>query len=426
MTDVVSRTEALSSEELLGLIVGERWFMSKTREPSAARVSGVVEVPGGPPPASIAIVEVEYPEGTHDLYALALRLDDGVVDALDDPAILRRIAAVAGVRTPCEDVRPMGVEQSNSTVVLDDRHVLKLFRRLEAGPNPELEMLRVLGLHEFRHAPLLEGWIDHLGRPLETTLVLVTGLVDAAGGGWELTVESLRDDPGWLPARAERLGEVTGEMHSTLAAGSGDPAFEPEEPSAEAIPLLAARVDEQVERLFADLPDLPALAPVRGRTDDLRLLVREYGSVGPSGLFIRVHGDYHLGQVLWERSGDWVVIDFEGEPARPLPERRRRASPLRDVAGMLRSFSYAAEAAPLLVPGAAAPPGWEEECRRRFLAGYRGALDGRLLPASEAGAERLLALFELEKLLYELRYEVENRPDWAPIPVAALVKLLEG
>jgi trehalose synthase-fused probable maltokinase len=214
-------------------------------------------------------------------------------------------------------------------------------------------------------------------------------------------------------------------MHSTLAEGSGDPGFEPEEPSAEAIPLLSARVDEQVERVFSELPELEELEPVRGRTDDLRLLVRDLAHTGPAGLFIRVHGDYHLGQVLWTTAGDWVVIDFEGEPARPLPERRRRASPLRDVAGMLRSFTYAADAAPLL-SGVAPPDGWEKRCREAFLAGYRTTADLRLLPPSEVGGERLLALFELEKLLYELRYEVENRPGWAAVPVAGLVRLLEG
>ena len=425
MTDPGTQVEAYPAERLLELIAGQRWYMSKSREPSGARVAAVVELPGGPPPAAIAIVEVGYPEGTHELYALALRVDGDAADGLDDPGIVRRVAALAGVRTPCDQVRPMGVEQSNSTVVLDERHVLKLFRRLEAGPNPELEMLRVLGLHDFAHAPLLEGWIEHVGPPLETTLVVVTALVDAVGGGWELTIDSLRHDPGWLPARARRLGEVTGELHSTLAAGSGDPHFEPEEPSAEAIPLLSARVDEQVDRLLADLPELPQLRPLQGRLDDLRRLARELAYTGPAGLFIRIHGDYHLGQVLWSAAGDWIVIDFEGEPARPLPERRRRASPLRDVAGMLRSFTYAADAGPLLA-GLSPPGGWVGQCREAFLAGYHDTVDGRLLPPSGVGAERLVELFELEKLLYELRYEVENRPDWAEIPVAGILRLLEG
>jgi trehalose synthase-fused probable maltokinase len=285
-------------------------------------------------------------------------------------------------------------------------------------------MLRVLGREGFEHAPRLEGWIEHEGRPLETALVVVTALVAAVGGGWELVLDSFGSDPGWLPARAHRLGEVTGAMHSTLASGADDPHFEPEEPSAEAIPLLAARVDEQVERLFADLPPLTDLVLVESRTEDLRALVRELAHIGPAGLFIRVHGDYHLGQVLWSEGDDWVVIDFEGEPARPLPERRRRASPLRDVAGMLRSFAYAADAARVL-RGIEPPAGWMEECRSSFLAGYRGTVDSRLLPASQAGAERLIGLFELEKLLYELRYEVENRPDWAAIPVAGVLRLLE-
>jgi predicted trehalose synthase len=423
VTDVVSRVEALSSEELLALIVGQRWFMAKAREPAAARVAGVVEIPGGPP-AAIAIVEVGYPEGTHELYTLALQLEPDVVDGLGDPAFVRRVAEVAGVQTPCTSVRPMGVEQSNSTVILDERHVLKLFRRLEAGPNPELELLRVLGRHDFRHAPRLEGWIEHLGRPLETTLVVVTALVDAAGAGWELTMGSFRGDAGWLPDRARRLGEVTGLMHATLASEPGDPPFEPTEPSAEALPLLAASVDEQVERLFADLPMVAELAPVESRTEDLRALVRELAHTGAAGLFIRVHGDYHLGQVLWSADDDWIVIDFEGEPARPLPERRRRASPLRDVAGMLRSFAYAADAAPFL-QGVEAPAGWVDRCREAFLAGYRETVDPRLLPPSGVGADRLLALFELEKLLYELRYEVANRPDWTVIPVAGLTRLLE-
>jgi trehalose synthase-fused probable maltokinase len=235
---------------------------------------------------------------------------------------------------------------------------------------------------------------------------------------------SFRGDAGWLPDRARRLGEVTGLMHATLASEPGDPPFEPTEPSAEALPLLAASVDEQVERLFADLPMVAELAPVESRTEDLRALVRELAHTGAAGLFIRVHGDYHLGQVLWSADDDWIVIDFEGEPARPLPERRRRASPLRDVAGMLRSFAYAADAAPFL-QGVEAPAGWVDRCREAFLAGYRETVDPRLLPPSGVGADRLLALFELEKLLYELRYEVANRPDWTVIPVAGLTRLLE-
>ena len=420
---LAERVESLSSDELLALIAGERWFASKYREPESAQVVGCHTGDD----VVVALVEIRFPEGTHDTYALALgTADDGsLVDALGEPALARRLLALAGVRAEGRSLRSMGVEQSNSSVVVDERHVLKLYRRLEAGPNPELEMLRVLGARGFPHAPPLEGEIEHRESPIEATLAVVAGFVLARGGGWELTLDSLEGEADWLPRRARRLGEVTGAMHTALAADPEDPHFAPEEPSAESVALLAASVDEEIERLFRDLPDLPALVAVAGRSGELRDLCQALAQIGPPGLLIRVHGDYHLGQVLWSASEDWVVIDFEGEPARSLPERRNRYSPLRDAAAMLRSFAYAEDAAKLL-RGVDAPAGWEERCREAFLEGYREDVDPRLLPPSSAGADRLLALFELQKLVYELRYEIANRPDWVGIPVAGLVRLLEA
>ena len=128
--------------------------------------------------------------------------------------------------------------------------------------------------------------------------------------------------------------------------------------------------------------------------------------------------------MLWA-SGDWLVIDFEGEPARPLAERRRKRSPLRDVAGMLRSFAYAASAASIL-RGVEVPEDWEQRAREEFLAGYMATVDHSLLPAGEEAMARLLAIFELEKAVYELRYELDNRPDWISIPVAGILRLLES
>jgi trehalose synthase-fused probable maltokinase len=154
--------------------------------------------------------------------------------------------------------------------------------------------------------------------------------------------------------------------------------------------------------------------------DRLRL-ISHVGAVGKS---IRTHGDYHLGQTLWTGK-DWVVIDFEGEPARPLPERRRRRSPLRDVAGMLRSFAYAASAVRIL-RGGDPPAGWEQRAREEFLEGYFGVVERSLVPPSEEARTRLLAVFELEKAVYELRYELNNRPDWVGIPVAGILRLLES
>jgi maltokinase len=420
---LAERVESLSSDELLSVIAGERWFASKAREPESAEVVGCHAADGE---VVVALVEVRFPEGTHDTYALALGEADGrLVDALADPRLARELVAIAGVRTEGRSVRPMGVEQSNSSVVVDELHVLKLYRRLEAGPNPELEMLRVLGARGFAHAPPLQGEIEHREAPIEATLALVAGYVPSHGGGWELALASLSDDREWLPNRARRLGEVTGAMHAALAADPEDPHFAPEAPSAESVAILAASVDEEIERLFSSLPELPALAPIAGRSGELRDLAQGFAQIGPPGLAIRVHGDYHLGQVLWSNREDWVVIDFEGEPARSLPERRNRYSPLRDVAGMVRSFAYAEDAARLL-NRVDVPKGWEARCRALFLEGYHDTVDPRLLPAGNSGSDNLLALFELQKLVYELRYELGNRPDWVSIPVAGLVKLLEA
>jgi trehalose synthase-fused probable maltokinase len=145
--------------------------------------------------------------------------------------------------------------------------------------------------------------------------------------------------------------------------------------------------------------------------------------VGVGGKLIRHHGDFHLGQTLLSPRG-WMILDFEGEPARPLLERRRKRSPLRDVAGMLRSFAYAASASDVQ-RDAPAPEGWEQRAREAFLDGYFNTVDPTLLPAGQGATNKLLQIFELEKAVYELRYEVNNRPDWVSIPVAGIARMLE-
>ena len=410
----------LSSDELVGLIADARWFAAKGRTLESAEVVGVPVADGL---FALAIVEVRFAAGTHEHYLVALGEDDGPVEVFERPEVATRLAALAGVGAEGARVRSLGVEQSNSSVVLDELHVLKLYRRLEAGPNPELELLRALAARRFPNAPRLEGALETQGPPLETALASVTALVPSLGGGWELTLDSLGDDSSWLPDRAWRLGEVTAALHSALA-NDADPAFAPEEPSAESLGLLAAAIDEEIASTFASLPEDDALGAVAHRAEDLRDLVQELAAAGAAGLSIRTHGDYHLGQVLWTAAGDWVVIDFEGEPARSLPERRRRRSPLRDLAGMTRSFAYAADAS-VLMNGVEPPEGWLERCRGSFIDGYLSAADERFLPPSRSGFDRLLALFELEKLVYELRYEARNRPAWASIPVVGLLRLLE-
>jgi len=286
-------------------------------------------------------------------------------------------------------------------------------------------MLRFLTERGFEHTAALEGYVAYEGRPLEATLALLQEFVPAKGDGWELALDSLeRGEPDWIPDHARRLGEVTALLHNALASDPADPHFAPEDPSTEALALLSASVDEEIEHVFTALPDSPALEQVRGRGEEVRDHLRLLTNIGHVGRVIRTHGDYHLAQALWTSEGDWLILDFEGEPARAVTERRRKTSPLRDVAGMLRSFAYAASAAKIQ-RGVDPPEGWEERCRTVFLDGYIDTVEPSLLPSTRDQVERLLAVFELEKAVYELRYELHNRPDWVAIPVAGILRMLE-
>jgi len=323
------------------------------------------------------------------------------------------------------DVRPIGVEQSNSSVVFGESLILKAFRRVEPGVNPELELLRFLSARGFPHIAPLAGWYEVEGRFIDATLGILQEYLPGAHDGWEHTLDELGSDPEGLLDGLEALGGVVGELHSALGSESGDPAFAPDEPSAEALSILTADVDEQIERVFLELPDeSQALAPIRGRGQDVRERLNLLSHVNAGGRVIRTHGDLHLGQTLLSDRG-WVILDFEGEPARSLPERRLKRSPLRDVAGMLRSFSYAVAGSRLL-RGVEPPEGWEQRARERFLGGYFERVDATLLPPGQQPTAQLLAVFELEKAVYELRYELNNRPDWVSIPVAGIVRLLES
>jgi trehalose synthase-fused probable maltokinase len=205
-----------------------------------------------------------------------------------------------------------------------------------------------------------------------------------------------------------------------LASDTGDAAFQPEAIGAHEL----ARVAEADARALLDgLPPGSAAERVRARGGEVQERLRALLHLRAPGQAIRQHGDYHLGQVLWV-DDDWLVLDFEGEPARPLAERRRKSSPLRDVAGMLRSFAYAAETK--RSQGDASAPHWERDTRAAFLDSYETAVDPALLPPDDEDRAQLLAACELEKALYELRYELDNRPDWAHVPVAGILRLLDG
>jgi maltokinase len=451
---------ALDETQLAEWLLGRRWFGSKARDVAQIHVLDVVELVDGPPALSAALVEARFPGGTHDVYQLLLAThDDGpaadeaivgevggldVYDAFADPeacellgGLLRAGAEVHGERArvefhwldtvepprPGAVVRGIGAEQSNTSIVFDDALVLKAFRRVEAGTNPELEMLRFLSTHGFAHIAELGGWYQYEGELMDATFGVVQRYVPGAWDGWELALDELGADPERFNMRLRELGAVIGEMHSVLASDATDPAFAPEEPSDESLSLLTATIDEEIERVFLEMPELDAMEAIAGRGAEVRDRLQLLSHVGVRGKLIRHHGDLHLGQTMLGADG-WVILDFEGEPARPLLERRRKRSPLRDVAGMLRSFAYAASAS-ALQRKRAAPADWEDHAREAFLSGYFETVDPVLMPPGEAPTRTLLSIFELEKAVYELRYELNNRPDWVGIPVAGIARLLE-
>jgi maltokinase len=454
---------------LIEYVTSRRWYGAKSRTVAHSQLLDSVVLRTAEPHFALALVEMRYDTGAHDIYQLvyALRGDQLEVDALDDPAAARElvhamrsglmlhgvegviefrpIEGFAGLGRELADARSVGAEQSNTSIVFDDELILKVFRRLEPGINPELEMLRFLTEHGFGNVAALGGWYAYSGGPLGATLGILQEFVLDGLDGWGLALDELCTAPERFDERLHRLGEVTGEMHTVLASDPNDPAFAPETPSVEALALLTATVDEEIERVFLSLPeDDERLAPIAGRGEEVREQLRMLAYAGSAGMAIRTHGDYHLGQTLWSGSrleapsapgrgsgapaalqGDWVILDFEGEPARSLTDRRRKRSPLRDVAGMLRSFAYVASAVELL-RGSKAPEGWEETARTQFLEGYVATVDPALLPSGHGAIERLLAVYELEKAVYELQYELDNRPEWVGIPVAGIQRLIES
>jgi maltokinase len=447
-------------EELAEWLVERRWFGSKSRELSQV---GVIDTPlldPEEPQLRIALVEVHFGTGTHEIYQVPIVIDtDGPEDARiaatdaggavydvlaerrDPPRLLKLIAAGGQAASddgrvifawregtpapPAEaEARPLTSEQSNSSVVFGEDAILKIYRRVEAGVNPELEMLRVLNERGFRQVPQLLGWYEYEGRPADATLGVVQEFIADGRDGWEMVLDGLAGDPDSLLEPLRGLGRTVGEMHTVLASDPTDPTFAAEERGNESLALYTASLDEAIERAFLDLPpDDERLAPIAHRGEELRDQLRELAAIGGAGMAIRAHGDLHLGQVLRSDRG-WTIIDLEGEPARPLTERRTKSSPLRDVAGLLRSLAYAPLAAKLQ-RDAEVPEDWELRARQDFLDGYLDAIDPTLLPATKREVDQLLAIYELEKAVYELNYELNNRPDWVGIPVAGITRLLE-
>jgi maltose alpha-D-glucosyltransferase/alpha-amylase len=274
------------------------------------------------------------------------------------------------------------------------------------------------------------GAVEYLaGQGEPTTLALLQAYVANQGDGWSYTLDYLqrhletqRGTPEANHAAysllIQTLATRTAELHRALATPSEDPAFAPEPLTNADVEALKARVREEAIHTLDLVKDTNLLA----RRKEILALIDACAAPRQRGLKTRHHGDYHLGQVL-VANNDWYIIDFEGEPSRPLAESRRKHSPVRDVAGMLRSFSYAKWSAAKANPEVL--DDWEAEARRAFLAAYEAATAASGLFESFADVAGLLQLFELEKVLYELRYELGNRPDWIQVPLSGLFAMME-
>jgi maltose alpha-D-glucosyltransferase/alpha-amylase len=350
--------------------------------------------------------------------------------------------------------RAIGAEQSNTSLVLDDEIIIKLFRRVDVGPNPDLELNRLLTNEGFEYVPPQVGEIIYEGEieseEIGIDLAIAQRFVHGATDGWtealghvhalfdSVHTEDVPDDiravteerSSEILDRIEQLGDVTAAMHVLLAREDIDPDFVPE-------PLDPSDVKEAVEGVRRSVTDL--IAAGVSELEELRVAIDERIDAATAlgeeiGMKTRIHGDYHLGQVLLT-GREWLIIDFEGEPARPLEERRQKQTPLRDVAGMVRSFNYAAlvplferaepgsEERDRLQPWAGA---WEALARERFLAAYtRSAYEGHYLLTDRDALGRAVDLFVLEKALYEVGYERTHRPHWIGIPLHGIRRLLD-
>lgn len=439
----MSTFESVHPARLAGHLAAQRWFGAKDRAVAAATVADVAVLPDLD--AALACAHVQFADGEHIDVQLPLAAVAGAdpgaanlgeaVDALAHPAFRRRLAeafargeSFAGRECrwsfePLADLADLpdlpsslaDVEQSNSSIRYGDRAMIKMYRRLEPGENPDVELGRALAHAGFRGTPAILGVARLHDEGGTSVTAMLQRFVPAAVDGWSHVLQRLRAGAD-LTADLTALGALTRELHATLAA-IDDPAFAPEPTREDDLTRWRLAAAAQARSALTTLAErqhaLPAaiLPEIKHALDHAGALItglpapRDASGLGPR---TRHHGDYHLGQVLRAADG-WQILDFEGEPARPLAERRMKHHPLRDVAGMLRSFAYAAAVA---APDDAGRV--EQPLRAAFLAGYDPTLqtDPRRAP--------LLALFTAEKLFYELAYELGSRQTWAWIPLAGL------
>jgi maltokinase len=434
-----------------------RWFGGKGRgfEVTETRRLRLGELDGAAGQVTVELVTLTYDDGSTELYQVPVSLyhdphpelrralvgewEDAVghvvgYDALQDPAArslwLRRFAE-AEVREPDDGtdgearggdggavtffrVADVGLdpttrskllsgEQSNSSVAYGDEALMKLFRKVAPGRNPDIEIGAALTGAGVRDVAALHGWVEAKVDGELLQLGILQQFLREAEDGWELALSNLRH-AGDFTEDARRLGEAVATVHVALAGAFGTETWDRDR-----LDRLAGAMSERLHRALGVVPQLePHAAGLHAVFDTVRSLERPVRVQ-------RVHGDLHLGQTLRTADG-WKVIDFEGEPAKPLAERRAPDSAWRDVAGMLRSFEYAAEMTRREGGDPQRSRDWADRTVEAFLTGYRGA-------SSEELDEPLLAAYTADKAVYEAVYEARNRPDWISIPLSALARL---
>jgi maltokinase len=433
-------------------LVKQRWFAGKGRELHDLAVVADTQVTGGDPELRHLVVTVSHGTAV-DYYQvpvgvrqrLPARLEHALIgpsgdgrqlyDALHDAELTRPLiegiannAAVGtlqlrqvdgAVFNTGLDSLVISSEQSNTSLVYGEESILKVFRRVSPGPNPDLEVTTALARLGSEHIAEPLGWIETRLDGAPTSLAILSRYLRLASDGWSLAATSVRDlyaEPdtraadagGDFAGEAHRLGQATAEVHASMAT-----AFGTDEVGADVVSELTEQMFRKLDLSIAAVPELGKYAEMIG--DAYSQLAKLKGPFPVQ----RVHGDYHLGQVLRTPETGWVVLDFEGEPATPLAQRRARSSPLRDVAGMLRSFDYAARHQLIGRSDADAQAATARDWVRRngsaFCAGYAEA--GGLDPDENAV---LLRALQLDKAVYEVLYEARHRPSWLPIPLDSL------